>query len=103
MRHELQPLDHAFLGGDKTDIGMQPPAQRLDRLGVRGQSFGKLGQLVDFVAIDRLEQGFTRRKMPIERADADTSLPCHRFQAGLWPAGAEDLRRSLKQQLAIAD
>ena len=64
---------------------------------------GKLGQLVDLAAIDRLEQGLARREVAVERADADAGPPGDGLQARVRAAGAENPGSRLEQPLAVAD
>ena len=63
----------------------------------------ELAELIHFTPIDRLEQGFARREVTIERSYADASALRHGFEAGVGAADAEDVGRRLEQALAIAD
>jgi CO/xanthine dehydrogenase FAD-binding subunit len=67
------------------------------------QSLGKIGELLDFVAIDRLEQRPAGREMPIERADADAGVARHRVEAGIRSAGAEHRFRRRQHPCVIAN
>ncbi len=49
------------------------------------QSLGQTRELVDFAAIDRLEQGFARREVTVERADADAGALGDSLEARLGP------------------
>jgi xanthine dehydrogenase YagT iron-sulfur-binding subunit len=46
------------------------------------QSLGEIGQLLDLMAINRLEQGFARRKMAVKGADTDSSRSRDGFENG---------------------
>ena len=59
--------------------------------------------MVDFAAIDRLEQGLAGREMAIEGADADAGAARHRLEARVRAAGAEHRFRCLEHPLAIAN
>ena len=93
MRSQLQAPDHALLGRDEADLGMQPRAQSLDRIGFSGEPVGQIAELIDLVTIDRLEKRLARREMPVECANPNFRATRHRFQAGLWAAGGENLGR----------
>src|SRR6185312_7963917 len=84
-----QRRGHALLGGDELHIGAQPAAQRVDRRSLALQLLGQLAELLDLAAIDRLIERLARRKMAIERADADAGFARDRFQARIRAAGAE--------------
>ncbi len=69
----------------------------------KGEPLRELAELIHFTPIYRLEQGFARWKMTIERSYADSSALRHGFEARVGAAGAEDVGRRLQQALAIAD
>ena len=58
---------------------------------------------MDFAPKDRLEQSFTRGKMPVERSDSDLGALRHRFEARIGAPFAEDGLRRRQHALAIAD
>jgi hypothetical protein len=82
---------------------VQPAAQSFDRRRFAGEPLRELGELIDFAPIDRLEQDFAGREVSIERSDPDPGALRHGFEAGVGPAGAEDVSRRLEQALAIAN
>ncbi len=78
---------------------MQPAPQGLDGGASPPKLFGKLAELVDLVAIDRLEQGLARREVAVERSDADAGAfaTASRLASGppaLKTAAAASSRRS---------
>jgi hypothetical protein len=84
-------------------IGVQPASQRFDGLRFVCKPLRELAELIHFTPIDRLEQGFARREVTIERSYADASALRHGFEAGVGTAGAEDVGRRIEKTLAIAD
>ena len=103
MRREGQGRHHALLRRNEPHIGVQPAPQGFDRRSFVGEPLRELAELIHFMPIDRLEQGFARREMTIERSYADAGALRHGFEAGVGAAGAEDVGRRLEQALAIAD
>src|SRR6185437_7449682 len=93
-----QRRGHALLGGDELHIGAQPAAQRVDR---RSLALQLLAELLDLAAIDGLIERLARRKMAIERADADAGFARDRFQARIRAAGAEYGLGRLQHAVAI--
>ena len=67
------------------------------------QLFGQIAKVLDFAAIDRLEQGFTRWEMPIQCADAYAGGSGNGFQARLGATGTENLPGRLDYTLVIAN
>src|SRR5580704_18173116 len=82
---------------------MQPSTQRLDRRGLILELFRELRELMDFAPKDRLEQSFTRGKMPVERSDSDLGALRHRFEARIGAAFAENRLGRRQHALAIAN
>jgi hypothetical protein len=62
--------------------------------------FGEFAEQIHLMAVDGLEQGFARWKVPIESADADACRFGDGFKTAA--AGAEDQRRGLQQLFAVA-
>ncbi len=67
------------------------------------QLFGQIAKVLDFAAIDRLEQGFTRWEMPIQGADAYAGGSGNGFQARLGATGTENHLGRLDYTLVIAN
>ena len=80
---------------------MHPPTERLDRPFLFLQSLGKIGQLLDFVAVNRLKQGFARWKMAVERADTDSRRSRDGFEARFRTTGAEHGSCRFEQAIAV--
>jgi hypothetical protein len=81
---------------------MHPLAERLDRPFFFPQMFGEIGQLLNLMAVNRLEEGLSRRKMTVKGANPDTRRSRDSFEARFRSAGAEHGSCSLKQAVAIA-
>jgi len=81
---------------------VQPAPQRLDRVLFILQLLGQLAELLDLAPVHRLEQILARRKMAVERADADAGAFCDGLQARFGAAGAEHGFGRFEHALAIA-
>ena len=81
---------------------MQPPAQRLHRIGQLRQPAGEVNELIDLAVVDRIEQGFPAGKMTIERADAQARAPCNGLKARLRPTGREHCLGRFEQPEPVA-
>ena len=100
-----------IINGERRDIELTDPRvtlldllrERLDWRGFALQVLRQLPELLHLPAIDGLEQRLARRKVAVERADADTGPPRHGFEARLRAAGAEDRLRRFQHALAIAE
>ena len=103
VNRELQRSHHAFLGRDELDIGAKPAPQCLERIGLLPQLLREIAELLHLTTVDRLEQGFARRKVTVERADPHAGTFRHRLQARFRAAGAEHRLRSLQQPFTIAN
>ena len=90
-----------LLRGDVVNEQSQPGAQCLDRRQGRGESGRRLGEVLRFVAVDRLDQCVSRREVAIERADPHTGRLGDRFEAGLSPFLAEHRLGDLDQPIAV--
>ena len=91
-----------FVATSRT-LACKPAPQGFDGLSFVGEPLREFAELIHFTPIDRLEQGFPRREMTIERSYAHPGALRHGFEAGVGAAGAEDVGRRLEQALAIAD
>ena len=80
---------------------MHPSTQRLDRLLLFLQPFGEIGQLLDLVAVNALEQGFACGKMAVKGADPDTGRSRDGFETRFRSAGAEHGPGGLEHPLAV--
>jgi len=80
---------------------MHPSTQRLNRPLLFLQSFGEIGQLLDLVAVNSLEQGFARGKMAVKGAYPDPRLARDGFEARFRSTGAEHDPCGLEQTVAV--
>ena len=62
------------LAGDVVDEQQHPGAQGFERRHGGGEALLGCGQLFDFAAIDRFDQGVAGGEVAIERAGADAGL-----------------------------
>src|ERR1700735_5643572 len=65
---------------------MQPLTQRLNRPCLLFQSFCEIGQLLDLMAVNRLEQRLARREMTVKGANSHTRRSRDSFEAPPPPA-----------------
>jgi len=93
-------VEHAVLGGQPVGEQVHPPTHRLSRLERLEQLAGAVGQPLDLVLVDGVDEGLAGGEVAVEGADADAGLARDGPHRGL-AAGGEGACRRREQHLAV--